>query len=90
MRAILTGSQSGELSLATVIEVCERMLDLVRGILSQDQSMTRWFVSSHVLYGAITDTTVFRSRPLLGPSVPSGPGGQNLGPGLGTEPHVDP
>lgn len=50
MRALATGDQACELSVRTVVEVCERMLELVKGILGEDQTMSRWFVSVHCGY----------------------------------------
>ncbi|KAL1405011.1 hypothetical protein Q8F55_008634 [Vanrija albida] len=53
MRALSTGGHAGELSVRTVIEVCERMLDLVRGILSSDHSMSRWFSFAADLFSVL-------------------------------------
>lgn len=53
MRAMATGDPSCELSVRTIIEVCERMLQLVRGILSQDGSMARWFSFAADLFSVL-------------------------------------
>ncbi len=69
MRALGSGDSSCELSVRTVVEVCERMLELVKGILAHDQSMSRWFVSTSTKSSL---TPVLRCRPLLRPPVPDG------------------
>lgn len=53
MRAMATGDPSCELSVRTIIEVCERMLQLVRGILNQDGSMARWFSFAADLFSVL-------------------------------------
>lgn len=53
MRAMATGDPRCELSVRTIVEVCERMLQLVRGILAQDGSMARWFSFAADLFSVL-------------------------------------
>ncbi|WOO86078.1 putative transcriptional regulatory protein [Vanrija pseudolonga] len=58
MRALSIGGHIGELSVRTVVEVCERMLELVRGILSSDHSMSRWFSFAADLFSVLLCQTL--------------------------------
>jgi hypothetical protein len=58
MRALGSGDSSCELSVRTVVEVCERMLELVKGILAHDQSMSRWFSFAADLFSVLLCQTV--------------------------------
>ncbi|BEJ11880.1 hypothetical protein CspHIS471_0203400 [Cutaneotrichosporon sp. HIS471] len=58
MRALGPGDTNCELSVRTVVEVCERMLELVKGILTHDQSMSRWFSFAADLFSVLLCQTV--------------------------------
>lgn len=53
MRAMATNDRNCELSVRTIVEVCERMLELVKGILAHDNNMARWFSFAADLFSVL-------------------------------------